>query len=549
MGQRMLTRRAVDDMSSPIGDTLRVVVAESDAHFLSLHSSYLETEGCEVEVANTAALTLSRVASFKPHVLLLDARLPDMHAEDLIAKLGRRGYSLPVVLVVAGDNRPSVSTSLELGIYDYVVRESHPVYLKTIARALFAAFRSHQVDAENRHLLDLIQAQNLELAKLRRERSALSLADPEFGFYDRATFLHFLTKLIRHADRTFRPLTLIEVGLDCVDQIRDTFGDAFAADALRDVGRHMAHVFRASDTLAHLPEGNYAAVLPDTPAENAVHLIDRLRDSLREMSFFDGVTNQQVTISVGVCSYPSPDVDSAEEMLNAAGRLVGDVQREGGNCIRSTTGEIGGPITGIDIAGVQTVADEVRKGIEELNEHHRQAAQQLVDRIAQRYSADLSSERVVDLSVEIARRLGLPANQIEQIRVAAMLHDVGMVAVPRDVIDRPGPLDETDWRVIHRHPDWSVEICRPLAFLSDELTYIRHHHERFDGTGYPHKLKGATIPLGARILSCADALVAMTEPRAHRGPISVDGALAEIRSQAGRWFDPQVVDALAATVG
>jgi putative nucleotidyltransferase with HDIG domain len=130
-------------------------------------------------------------------------------------------------------------------------------------------------------------------------------------------------------------------------------------------------------------------------------------------------------------------------------------------------------------------------------------------------------------------------------RLGCLLHDAGKMAIPTDVLGKEGPLDEGEWALMRRHPLIGARMCELAGAHADVIEIVRHHHERWDGTGYPYGLAGERIPLAARILAVCDALDAMTSERPYRErPLTRDEALARIDAQRGRQFDPEVVDAL-----
>lgn len=153
------------------------------------------------------------------------------------------------------------------------------------------------------------------------------------------------------------------------------------------------------------------------------------------------------------------------------------------------------------------------------------------------------SERVTSYAIAIAEQLSLPEPQVERVRRAAMLHDIGKLSIPPEVLNKPGPLSDDEWAMIKRHPVEAVRIIGEVTGLKPVLAAVRHHHERLDGRGYPDGVQGERSPLEARIISVADAFDAMTSQRAYRPPLSTTEAYAELRRHAGTQFDPQVVEA------
>lgn len=153
------------------------------------------------------------------------------------------------------------------------------------------------------------------------------------------------------------------------------------------------------------------------------------------------------------------------------------------------------------------------------------------------------SERVALYATAVAVHLGLPIEHIEQITIAGALHDVGKLGVPDEVLLKPGPLTAEEVELVRDHCQAGERMVLALG-LEEIATWVRHHHERWDGTGYPDGLAGERIPLPSRILGAADALDAMTTARAYREPLDIEEAIGELVMQADRQFDRQVADCL-----
>jgi HD-GYP domain-containing protein (c-di-GMP phosphodiesterase class II) len=154
-------------------------------------------------------------------------------------------------------------------------------------------------------------------------------------------------------------------------------------------------------------------------------------------------------------------------------------------------------------------------------------------------------EDVAALSEAVSRRMNVPAEQLQAIRRAAELHDVGRLAIPEEILSKTGPLDEDEWEFVRRHTLIGERILASAPALRSAAELIRSSHERWDGEGYPDRLRGREIPLGARIIAVCDAFDAMTSARAYAPSLSRQEAIRELLRCSGTQFDPDVVEAFA----
>ncbi|NOY99050.1 MAG: HD domain-containing protein [Chloroflexi bacterium] len=152
------------------------------------------------------------------------------------------------------------------------------------------------------------------------------------------------------------------------------------------------------------------------------------------------------------------------------------------------------------------------------------------------------TRRVVEMTLRLARLMGIPDEALTHIQRGALLHDIGKMGVPDNILLKPGPLTEEEWDIMHQHPQYAYRMLSSIDYLKPALTIPHYHHEKWDGTGYPHGLKGKQIPLEARIFTVADVFDALTSNRPYRSAWSHEKALAYIQAESGTHFDPQIVD-------
>ncbi len=163
------------------------------------------------------------------------------------------------------------------------------------------------------------------------------------------------------------------------------------------------------------------------------------------------------------------------------------------------------------------------------------------------YTAD-HSKRVAEYSRKIAEKLGLPLMEINRIQQAALLHDLGKIATPEEVLYKPDKLGHFEWKLISRHPEEGASILATIPLLEDIKDYVLHHHERANGSGYPNRKKAEEIPLGAQIIAIADAYDAMRSPRPYRSPFTIEEALRELNQSKAYQFSPEIVAKLKEVV-
>jgi HD-GYP domain-containing protein (c-di-GMP phosphodiesterase class II) len=149
----------------------------------------------------------------------------------------------------------------------------------------------------------------------------------------------------------------------------------------------------------------------------------------------------------------------------------------------------------------------------------------------------------------LAEVVGLSKQEAEQLRIAALMQDLGLLKVPKEVLMKPGRLTDNEWQLVKQHPIWSLELIDPPAILTETIeAAVKHHHERFDGDGYPDRLKGEQIPLPARLLAVADTFDALCSERPYRPAYSTEQALEEMRKVSGSQLDPDLTDAFIQSV-
>ena len=340
----------------------------------------------------------------------------------------------------------------------------------------------------------------------RVDLARISRADPLTGSLNRRGFEERFGAELNAAERSGQPLGLLQIDLDNFKAINDTKGHAAGDELLCWVVESLQETLRPTDWVGRLGGDEFAVLLPGASRGNAEEVADRVRYGLTE----------RVGASIGIAVFPI-DGAEAEDLHRAADAEL--YERKGDRA------QMRGPSAADrkELSWATTLANAVDTRMAVQHEH---------------------STNVGEYAAAIGERLGWPDEEVGLLRMAGILHDVGKVVVPDKILRKPGPLTEDEFEAIKPFPAAGAELVSRIEGMEPIIPWIRHSHERLDGTGYPDGLGGEAIPMGARILHVADAYDSMTSKRTYRPALTLHQALSELRAGAGTQFDPNCVTAL-----
>ena len=358
----------------------------------------------------------------------------------------------------------------------------------------------------------------------------LALTDPLTGLGNHRHFHERLQHELTQAVRDRQRLSLCLVDIDDFKRINDRYGHPVGDRVLEQVASRL----RQGGESFRLGGDEFAVLLPGLDERDAAgiacSIVERVAAAAIEQVGF-------VTVSAGVAVYPAQGV-GRDELIRLADSALYWAKEDGKNRARTYQAA-----PSLELSQRQRLA----KTPDRAARYH--AAASLAKAVDARdvYTGS-HSERVGELSARIARRLGIDESQVELIRLAGSLHDLGKLAIPEEILHKPGTLNEPERLVLQRHPQIGHRMLESLG-VEPIADWVLHHHERWDGTGYPDRLRREEIPIGARIIFVADAYDGLTSERAHRESLSEPAALAELERCAGSQFDPAIVEALSEELG
>lgn len=372
-----------------------------------------------------------------------------------------------------------------------------------------------------------IQASHEELIKL-------SSTDGLTGLYNHREFQKRLEAEIRRAARYGYKLTLLMIDIDNFKKFNDTYGHQTGDTVLKSISSLILKAIRGSDFAARYGGEEFSIILPDSDAEDAFIFSDRLRNKINHIPVnVMGNRTTHVTISIGVASFPEDAsdrkglVDAADQALyfaKDAGRNTSILYRDTLNAVLTNGGHMPSKPKTLHQQAEEWIFKGIYTAVEAKIPYHK---------------GHLNS--MTEVTVQIAEYMHLGEEEIRDLKIATMLHDMGNLNIPSQIIQKQAPLTEEEWKLIKSHPEAGVNLLNNVLKIKNVLPAILHHHERYDGSGYPSGLKGEEIPLFSRIIAVVDSYFAMTSISPYRDKFTHDEAIEELIRNAGTQFDPNII--------
>lgn len=377
------------------------------------------------------------------------------------------------------------------------------------------------------------------VAALRTDRGS-GLQDPlQEGATDALTRVAshraFQDRLVHECDRAYRfgdTFALLLLDIDQFSLVNNRYRHKTGDRILLELATRLRTMIREIDLCARFGGDQFAVILPHTYQKGALDVAERIRQSIGAWTFLTPETTEvRLTASLGMALYPG-DGTAAPELVKAAQRALAFAKTLGGNQVQlyqelPPLGEGRDNVVALPHSGHGTIVRSLAAAVD----------------VRDRYTHS-HSRLVSELAAATARRLGLKGPEVARIKIGALLHDVGKIGVPDAVLSKEGSLTPEEWDTIRQHPVLGKTIIEQAPELKEVVPLVLYHQERFDGSGYPARMAGEDIPLGARIIAAADAYHAIRSDRPYRPGRAHADALQELRRCSGSQFDPRVVSAL-----
>lgn len=370
--------------------------------------------------------------------------------------------------------------------------------------------------------------------KYREKLIDLANKDELTGLYNHRYFQGAIENEIVNSKKTNKLVSLLFMDIDYFKRYNDLYGHVAGDKVIEKIGLIIKSKLSGEGIAARYGGEEFAIIIRGLNEGDAIVFGEEIRDDI-EKTYFEGqenLPNSNLTISVGVACYPNK-AKNKDELINRADDALYRAKFFNKNRVEA----------------YHSILEELKEDIQEEHIDLISSIKTLISVInAKDKYTYAHTERVVIYTQLIAERLDLSEEDKKILKYGSYLHDIGKIQIPMEVLNKKMRLTFTEWNLIKNHPQNGVEIIKPVLSLKKVIPLILHHHERYDGTGYPQNLKGKNIPYLTRILSIADSFDAMTSNRPYKESMSFNEALAELKRCSGTQFDPEIAKAFIDTI-
>ena len=396
----------------------------------------------------------------------------------------------------------------------------------------------------------------ITIANLFENLKKEAVTDSLTELYNRRYFNQALQKEAERAQRLHQPFSLISLDLDYLKKINDTYGHFFGDLAIKTIANILKKNARSIDVPARLGGEEFSVLLPGVDSSGAMIAAERIRAAI-EAQELDTIGH--ITASVGVGTFPEHSI-KLDELLDMTDQAMYKSKINGRNRVTMAKavddeaewhevafGAFMDILTKQKVPIPDKIAKEVTSKLKSINTvETKDTLFSVADTLAQIYNAHYQrglTKAKVSMAIELAKKMELSKEDIDKLKIAMMLYDIGKLMIPEEILNKKEPLTDEEKQKIKEHPLIAARtILKPITAIADIVPIIEAHHENWDGTGYPQKLSGEDIPISSQIILLIDAYFALTQSRPYRIARSKDEAVEIIRLESGKKWNEKLVD-------
>ncbi len=535
-------------MTEPEKKPIHLVFAENDSDTYELIRSHLESQKILYTLERIPRLSEAVLRSHEPQcdILLIDAD-DDEDPAQLFVHIGQVNPRVPCLLLVSARTE---NLTEKIQVYSHIelmVKNELPYgkLAERLQRICHIRWPGRDVSSSGPTMAPENSEENRNAAALSSIRDALT------GVYNHSHLFERLAEEFARAKRHGYPLSCLVLDIDHFKSINEKWNHRIGDQLLKESVQIILGNCRLGDFIARYGGEEFAILMPHTDYKGAMEVAERLRSLFAENRFHAESEEVRLTVSIGLCSFPEDLMEKRAELLSFATQALYKSKALGRNRITKYHEIV--PVFGKDDLPTLRISEEkileFQRRITEVASNARRfyldAAKAMIIALESKDSFTAGhAGSVARYAGQIVESMGLGLNEAEVIEHAALLHDIGKICIPDQILLKPAKLTFAEFETMRQHPYMGYKMLKPLKFLDREAQLVLHHHEWYNGEGYPCRLKGDEIPLGARVIAVADAYDTMRSAGGrYKKTCSVEVAVTELIQCCLIQFDPRVVQA------
>ncbi len=429
----------------------------------------------------------------------------------------------PLTRILSGEQRVECNVEKERNDGVRIPCILTATFFREIGGEVIGIVESFKDITEHKSMEEALRTSEQRYKNLYKKTKVLAERDSLTDLFNRRRIGEFLENEIERAKRKEEVFSVMMLDVDDLKLINDAYGHVVGDRLLVNVAKALKNSCRSVDLIGRYGGDEFMIILPHTHGEKAGVIAQRICEKIRQQGLkINGIRNIPIRLSIGVATYPF-DSMVPKELITLADRRMYESKQSGET------------VVSVSIPGVKEYLAAKEPTLSVL-----EGLVTAVD--GKDHYTKAHSELVTKFSLSLGKELNLSHEEMEALRIAGLLHDIGKIGIPENILKKPGPLETKEFELIKQHPRLgAMMLDGPPPHREYVIDAINYHHERYDGKGYPGGLKGEEIPLLARIIGIVDAYCAMITDRPYRKALTQEEAIAELKKGAGTQFDPELV--------
>lgn len=508
---------------------INILIVDDDVNLCANLKDILSEHGYYVASFNSVAQARKELRQKGYNLIITDLKLPDGLGLELFKETKKIDKDIQIIVLTGFASLESSIAALNEGAFAYIQK---PINTDELEITIKRAIKVQQLSIANKELVSILKEK--------------SLKDPLTGVYNYRYIRERMDSEFKRAKRYLFPLSMIMLDLDYFKSINDIYGHQYGDHILNKVAAFLKTSVRGNDIVARYGGDEFLILMPDTDKNGVIEFSKDLLAKFNKHIFDPKFRKLKITISLGIATYPDLGINSESNLLNSVDEALREAKMLGRNRAsiyrKLTSNKRELLITNNNERSITKLKETLKNIEHRINQNLLESILTFIRLIEIKdYYLSENVEGMVKVCLKVGKKLNLNETEIENLRYAAILHDLGKVSISNKILHKKTKLTKKEYKVIKAHPLIAASMIKGLYLFNSVVPVVLNHHVRFDGSEHGPELKGAQIPIGARIIAIVETYQALVSERPYRKAYRREEAIRIIEEGAGSYFDPKIV--------